>query len=72
MPRIAAPVLVYSSPFPVDRVDMDAATGSKPLPALSGAALDYVIGPSGIVAQVRDIEKQFLEAVDGKKNCGRY
>lgn len=68
VPRFAVPFLVYSSPFPVDRTNADAANSSIPLSPLSGAALNYVVGPSGIVTQVRDIEKQFLAAIDGRKN----
>jgi anaerobic magnesium-protoporphyrin IX monomethyl ester cyclase len=68
VPRLAVPVLVYSSPFPMDRANTGEANNPRSLPSLSGAVLDYVVGPSGIVAQVRGIERQFLEAIDGKKN----
>jgi radical SAM superfamily enzyme YgiQ (UPF0313 family) len=68
VPRFAVPILMYASPFPVDRAQVDAADNKTPLSAFPGAGLDYVVGPSDIIAPIRDFERQFLEAVDGRKN----
>ncbi len=68
VPRFAVPILVYSSPFPMDRPNIGAAGDTKPLRHVSGPPLNYVVGPSVVVGRVGEIEKQFMEAIDGRKN----
>jgi len=67
-PRFVVPLLVYRSPFPVDQINVNAESNRNHLPALSDAGRECVVGPSGMVIHVRDIERRFLEAIDGKKN----
>jgi anaerobic magnesium-protoporphyrin IX monomethyl ester cyclase len=66
--RFAVPTLVYSSPFPMGSPNMDGSGATKPLRSVAGAPLNYVVGPSGVIGQVGEIEKRFLEAIDGRKN----
>jgi hypothetical protein len=76
VPRFALPFLPYHSPFPVDRIRMRVESNSSHLRSLPGAGSDYVVGPSDMVIQIREVERRFLQAIDGKKNLrsllGKY
>jgi len=67
-PRFVGPLLVYRSPFPIDRMNVDAQNNPKHLRSVPGIGGDYVVGPAGMLVPIRDVERQFLEAIDGKKS----
>lgn len=76
VPRFVAPLLVYHSRFPMDRINTDIESSPSQLQAVSGAGWNYAVVPPGLVTQIRDLERQFLEAIDGKRSLqsllGKY
>jgi anaerobic magnesium-protoporphyrin IX monomethyl ester cyclase len=75
-PRFVAPLLVYHSPFPVDRINKEVESNPSKLRSFSGTGWNYVVGPPDVVMPLRDLEKQFLDSIDGTKNLqslfGKY
>jgi hypothetical protein len=68
VPRFVVPLLIWHSPFPVDRINTQVESNRQQLAALPGAGLNHVVGPSNLVIYLSQSETRFLEAIDGKKN----
>ncbi len=68
LPRFALPCLIYHTHFLIDQIENgDKTTRSRPRP-FSPNGWDYLVGPSDMVIPIREVERGFLEAIDGKKN----
>jgi len=70
-PRFVLPLVVYHSPFPVDQMNLNEQSNPNHLSLLSNGGWDCVVGPSDMVIQLVEVERRFLEAIDGRKNL-RY
>lgn len=68
VPRLVLDGSLYTSPFPLDRIQYQERAPRERLNPLPGHAADYLVSRSGIAVRLGNLELQLLAGMDGKRS----
>ncbi len=68
VPRIAMDGTLYSSPFPLDRMQFQTYPPMERLHRFPGQAGEYLVSRSGVAVRPGALELQLLKGIDGKRS----